>query len=129
MRHVDLSADIELYDSDRLALGRVAARLREHVGTRRTRESFAREVMERFAEEGYLVDVQVTTVETPGGDVIFHTGVTVAGRVDIEAGYDHERQRHEVRANILGVEGQPDAPVAPVAMPGAGGLWVPQGSG
>ncbi len=126
---MDVGASIELYDSDRVALGRVVGRLREHVGTRRTRESFAREVMERFAEEGYVTDVRVTTVETEGGDLVFHTSVTVVGRVDIQAEYDHERQRHEVRANILGVVGQQDAPVAPVAMPGAGALWVPQGAG
>lgn len=125
---MDLDSDIELYDSDIPALVRVTEQLRRHVGTRREKDSFLREMAERFAEAGFLVDIRLTTVDGGGDDVIFHPEVTISGRVDIETGYDHDRQRHEVRANLAGVAGQ-DAVATPVAMPGSGALWTPKGRG
>jgi hypothetical protein len=119
---MEVDAGIELYESDRPRIERVAARLRQHVGARRQKDAFIREVAERFAEEGYLVDIRLTTVDGGGDDVVFHPCVTISGRVDIEPGYDHERQGRELRAAELGERG-------PVGMPGHGGIWTPKGVG
>ncbi len=119
---MELDTAIELYETDRPRIERVAARLREHVGARRQKDDFLREVAERFAEEGFLVDVKLTTVDGGGDEVTFYPLITIAGRVEPEEGYDHDRQRHEVRSTEL-------AEAGPVAMPGRGGLWAPKGVG
>ncbi len=119
---MELDAGIELYETDRPRIERVADQLRQHVGTRRQKESFLREVVERFAEEGYLVDVRLVTVDGGGDDITFHPRVTISGRVDIEPEYDHDRQRREVRAVVVDERG-------PVGMPGHGALWTPKGTG
>ncbi len=119
---MDIESAIELYDHDRATVARVVSRLQAHVGTRREKQAFLREVAERFAEAGYLVDIELTTTDGGGDDVTFYPTVTIAGRVDIEPDYDHDRQRHEVRAKDL-------AEAGPVAMPGAGTLWTPKGRG
>ncbi len=119
---MELDSAIELYESDRPRIERVAERLRQHVGARRQKDAFLREVAERFAEEGFLVDIRLTTVDGGADDVTFYPVITISGRVEAEAEYDHGRQAREVRAAELGERG-------PVGMPGAGRLWSPKGVG
>jgi hypothetical protein len=118
---MELDTEIELYETDRPRIEQVAVRLREYVGTRRHKDAFVREVAERFAEQGYLVDVKLVIVGE-GDEQVFHPTVMIAGRVDPEPEYDHERQQREMRAAVLGEPG-------PVAMPGKGGLWMFKGLG
>lgn len=121
---MQIDSGIELYDSDKLKIQAVIQKLRARVGTRMDKSAFLREVAERFAEAGYLVDIKVTTTEDNDGDQTFHPEITISSRVEEEQAYDYDRQRHEVQSNVLGVAGQ-DAKAAPVAMPGAGKLWTP----
>jgi hypothetical protein len=119
---MELDSAIELYETDRPRIEQVAGRLREYVGTRRTKDSFIREVAERFAEAGYFVDIKLTTVDDGKDAVTFFPQIMISGRVDPEPEYDHERQRREVRQAEL-------AEAGPVAMPGRDGLWAPRGVG
>jgi hypothetical protein len=115
---MQVGSDIELYESDNPRIIAVASKLKEHVGKRLSKDAFVREVMERFHEAGYLVDVKVTTMVAEGGTV-YHPEITVCGRVEREDEYDFERQAAEVRASDLGERGG-------VGMPGAGKLWTPE---
>lgn len=118
---MELDTAIELYETDRPRIEQVAARLREYIGTRRHKDAFVREVAERFAEAGYLVDVKLTIVGE-ADDQVFYPEVMISGRAEPEPEYDHERQQRELRAAVLGEAG-------PVAMPGKGGTWMFKGLG
>ena len=116
---MQVTADIELYDSDVPKIKAVAAKLREAVGERRNKEAFVREVMGRFHEAGYVVGVKITTQVANGGTV-FYPEITIEQRVEPEAEYDYARQAAEVQSAEL-------ARRAGVGMPGAGKLWTPGG--
>lgn len=118
---MQVESDIELYETDVPRLQAVARKLREAVGERRGKEAFVREVMERFHEAGYVVDVKISTHVADGG-AVFYPEISVSARVEPEAEYDYERQAAEVQAADLGRRGG-------VGMPGEGKLWTPGGQG
>jgi hypothetical protein len=122
---MEIDSTIDLYDSDRIGVDRVVNALAAKQGTMQDPREFAREIFERFADVGLLVDVAVATINPGEHDEHYGFAVMVSGRVDPEAEFDHERMSHEVRADILGQRGE-RVGSAPVAMPGAGGLWTPR---
>lgn len=107
---------VDLYDTEYLRARQVLRQLRQHTGTHRDRGSFEREVRERFAEIGLVARVMWYQGVADGQDMLF-PDITIVGRVEPELEFDHDRMAHEVRANVLGLPRQPDAPVAPVAVP------------
>jgi hypothetical protein len=122
---VYVDSAVELYDSDRLAVGRVVNKLAEKQGTMQDPREFATEIVERFAEAGLQVDVAVATVNPGEHDEHYGFAVQISGRLDPEAEFDHERMSHEVRGDVLGRLGG-RVGSTPVAMPGAGTLWTPR---
>jgi hypothetical protein len=95
---LDIQVD-DLLDSEILAIEQVLLALARKAGTHADLESHRREIIERFAEIGFVVDVQVweTNVE---GCWIFRPVLTA--RIEGKA-FDHERMAHEVQHDILGL--------------------------
>lgn len=97
-----IASDIDLYDSDRLAINQVVHDLQNSIGKRRDPEGWAKEILERFGLAGYYVDVRLVELE----DGTIGTAITITGKVEEGEEFDHEKMGHEVRSNILGVKGQ-----------------------
>lgn len=100
---MEVTSDINLYDSELLRVEEVALKLQEKTGTRRDAEDFRREIIGRFEEIGLIVQTRVLIpADTPYGRepefVMF--GVVITDRCEHKP-FDHERQAHEVRADIL----------------------------
>ena len=97
-----VESEVDLYDSEVLAIQRVVGIISEAVGTRRSLEGFRQEVIERFGEIGFLVDVRVFEGEIEGqhGDPVFFFKIVLTARCDPKP-FDHERMAHEVRADLL----------------------------
>ena len=122
----ELASEIDLYDHDRLAINKVVHQLRQSIGKRRDTEGFAREVMDRFAEAGFYVDVSLSTEDNH----TINTEIVITGRIEPEAEFDHDRMGHEVRSNLLGVKGQDNVQKTVVGQTGfsstPSGLIVPR---
>jgi hypothetical protein len=99
---------IDLYDSDLIKMEDVVAVLNRKVGTRTSIEAFDKEIKERMAEAGYLVDVKWNEFAKGGKKVEDGAMPTieVIGRVEVEKEFDHDKLAHEIRDNILNLEGQ-----------------------
>lgn len=105
----DVEAEIDLYDSELLEVRRVVSVLSEAQGTTRDLEGFRREVVDRFAEVGLVVDVRVYEARHENRpDVVHLFKIVLTGRTEPLGEFDHERQAHEVRANLLDQLGQED---------------------
>jgi len=88
---------IDLYDSEILAAEKVLERLHEKQRKSTNLEAFRKEIIERFAEIGLKVDVKVWTTNQDG---VFGFEVEITGRTEA-VNWDHDRQVHEVRTDIL----------------------------
>ena len=136
----DVECDLDLYDSDVLAIEQVLDALNESRTRATTVDGWRREIEERFHEAGFKVAVvlrQVESMERPDGSVVhtsgdyIHTSITINARVEPEGEFDHQKMAHEVQRDIRGLRGE-DTRKTQVAMGGAGltrtdsGLYVPK---
>ena len=121
--------DLDLLDSERLAIARVYQALTQSIGTTRDSESFRREIENRFHEIGFHAKVIFRDI----GDNVMSPEVSITGRTEANTeGFDHERMAHEVQADILGTGRSNSDRVAPVSVPGGSafsksksGLYLP----
>lgn len=126
--------DVELYDSDRAALQGLVRWLNQRLssGGPQRIEAVADEIMERLYKLGFESEVRFSTDDNytgPEEERIWYPSVYLTARVDPEAEYDHERQGHEVRSDILGLNPQGDVQKKAVGQTGftqtGSGLFVP----
>lgn len=99
---------IDLYDSDIIEIEKVLLVLRDRLqAQRRNYPAAEREIRERFAEIGFVVDVN--WFRFAAGGIEQQDGalpeVTVMARCEPVV-FDHDRQVHEVTSNILELPGQ-----------------------
>lgn len=89
-------------DSEIVDLQRVQATLNERTYKRHNLAAFEREIVERFQEIGFVVDVKWYETNAPG---VVVPEVEVVGRCEpVKPGeFDHDRMRHEVVNNVLGL--------------------------
>lgn len=89
-------------DSEIKDLQTVLATLNARTYKRHNLHAFEREVVERFQEIGFVVDVKWYETNVP--DVVVPE-VEVIGRCEpVKPGeFDHDRMRHEVVNNVLGL--------------------------
>jgi hypothetical protein len=134
----ELDSQIELYDHDIQVINAVVRELNLAAQKVTTVEGWRNEIVGRFHEKGFNVTVtlrQVEGVEYSDGTVDtvdgpIYTTIIVQSRTEAVAEFDHDKQRAEVQADILGRRGGDDRSKVSVAMPGAAtkrasGLWVP----
>lgn len=125
--------DLEIYDSERVALNKVFTKISESVGQVRNLDAFAREIEERIAEVGFVARVRLYDAEDPNtGAKFIHPQVTILRRIDPETeGFDHDRMAHEVQTDLLGkghgdVRTKSSTAVSGFTQ-GKSGLYVPKG--
>jgi hypothetical protein len=100
---------IELYDHDVDQIQKVWDTLRDrHQKATRNYDAVEREIVSRFAEAGFVVQVSWFRYSLDG---VVQEGaampeVSVVGRCDPGHEFDHDRQVREVTANVLGLPGQ-----------------------
>lgn len=98
-----MSADLlNVYDSEIAKLQEVLRTLNGRTYKRHDLHAFEREIVERFQEIGFTVDVKWYTTAAEG---VVVPEVEVTGRCDpIKPGeFDHDQMRHEVVNNLLGL--------------------------
>lgn len=101
---------IDLYDSEIIAIEGVLNAVKESQGQRRDMEGFRQEVVERFAEIGLVVTCNVySTVDAATGEEIpgLWTPEIVIQERCKPTPFDHARQSWEVQHDILGIDGGP----------------------
>ena len=91
---------IDLYDTEIDAAHQVLTVLNSRAQMRRNRGEFDREIYERFHAVGLLVDVK--WFHTDQEDVKMPE-ITITGRVDDKADFDHDRLKHEIVNDVLGL--------------------------
>lgn len=94
----DMTKTIDILDSEVLQIEKVINILKERSRTRRNYDDFQREIKERFAEIGFVVDV--AWYETNQADVKMPE-IVIKGRTEAKA-FDRERMTAEVTGDVLG---------------------------
>lgn len=99
---VEVTADesLDLLDSDILRIEAAVQALMQHQGKRMVVENFRKEAIERFAEQGFVVNVLTWTTNQPG---LYLFEFEITGRQEPQYEFDHERMRHEVVNDLLGI--------------------------
>lgn len=99
---------IDLYDSEVEAIQTVWDTLRDrHQKSFKNYDQVEREITGRFADIGFVVQVGWFRYSI-GGEVQEGAAmpeVTIVGRCDPKAEFDHDKQVHEVTSNILEIPG------------------------
>lgn len=96
----EVNSSIELYDSDIAKIGEVIAALNERKQRSVNLDAFRREAIERFQEAGFSVDVKCYDTNVTG---VYAFDMDITGRCEPVL-FDHERQRHEVVNDVLGID-------------------------
>jgi len=94
-----LSSQIDLNDSDILTIERVVLKLSEKQSRIVSLEGFRQEIIERFADEGFKVGVNVFEDLSQKGLYAFE--IEIQDRLEGE--FDPDRQVYEATADILGL--------------------------
>lgn len=113
---MDVTAEIDLHDSEIAKVGEVMVRLRERAG-HRDLESFRVEIIDRFVQIGLEVDPLVWSTNVAG---VYIFEVVIKARLEGE--FDPERQVHEVTNDILGLG---EGGVINTKKKQTPGLWTP----
>lgn len=98
----NVTASIELYESDILLIEKALKPLQAKQSKPVNLESFRKEIIERFAEQGFRVDVKVWDTNQYG---VYAFDLDILGRIErTEEGFDHERMHHEVVNDLLDID-------------------------
>lgn len=99
---MELSSNVELYDSDLLAIEKGPLNwMGKRRGQRMNLENFRKAVVDQFAMVGFVVDVKCyDTNETE----VYAFDVEIKSRTEAQA-FDYDRMRHEVVNNLLDIPG------------------------
>lgn len=89
---------VDILDSEVIAIEQVYLILQGRTAVSRRYEAFDREIHQRFNEIGFIVDVK--WFETDQRDVQ-NPEITVIGRIDGPAEFDHDQMRHEIVHDVL----------------------------
>jgi hypothetical protein len=97
-----MSELVNVLDSEIRELQDVLRTLNDKTYRSHNLAAFEREIVERFQESGFVVDVKWYETNAEG---VFAPEVEVTGRCQPlgSDGFDHDRQRHEVVTNVLGL--------------------------
>lgn len=133
---MSVEAAIDLYDSERVAIrDKVFPAIHAAQGSKRSIQGFVDEVTNRFHQDaGLLVEVtvwenEIANASRPMEERLYGFKVYIHDRVKPEAEFDHDRMKHEVRSDVLGLRGGDDRTSKKVSMssPQAAPsrLWTP----
>jgi hypothetical protein len=94
----DLTASINLYDSEIDTIHRVVEILRQRSESRRNYQEFQDEVKARFHDAGFVVDVVWYETNVEG---VLMPEIVIKDRVDTGFQWDPNQQVHEVTSDLL----------------------------
>lgn len=104
-----MSNILDLYDHEVKQVTELLAELNDRVSRRRVNYGdFEREVRDRFARLGFLVDVNWYRFSVDGAEQedAAMPEITVTGRTDDKFQFDPDRQVHEAVHNVLDLPGE-----------------------
>lgn len=94
---MSLTANCEIYDSEILKIETVLEILNRKVGSSTNLEGFRKEILDRFARIGFVVDVRVYSTNVPG---TYSWEIQINDRTDNTA-WDPDQMVHEVTNDLL----------------------------
>lgn len=115
----NVTAQIDLYDHEILEVERAWQAVQSKQGRMVDLESYRREIVERFAERGFRVDVDVYETNHEG---LYHFEVTIRDRQEPIKEFDFDRQVHEVTNDLLDLG---EGGVIKTEKKESPGLWTP----
>lgn len=126
MSQDELVSDLDLYERDFITISEVTKTIQQRIGANppTTNQAYKREIVERFQDAGFVVDVRLFNDENedhlPEHERHWFTKIVLTDRCEpIAVGeFDHERQGHEVRSDIRGLNKQGDIQKKPVGQAG-----------
>ncbi len=126
--------DFEPYDTEVLAIEEVGRHLKATAeGQQRNLHGLITEIVERFFEAGFYVEIRLWSDENYQGaeiDRVWIPVIYITGRVEEVKEFDHDRMQHEVRSNLRGLNLQGDIQTKSVGQTGferkPSGLIVPK---
>lgn len=89
---------LDIYDSEIAEIERVSNILKVRARQPRNYDDFQREIKERFAEIGFVVDVKWWETNVEG---VMMPEIEIIGRVDKSHVFDRDRMVHEVTNDLL----------------------------
>lgn len=120
MTEVNVTNNIaDLNDSDILRLEKVFRILESRAGTSRPLEAFRKEIIERFGEAGFKVDVKVWSTNLTG---VYQFDIEIQER--LEGKFDPDQMVYEATHDVLGL-GESGFIKSGVSGKSASGLWTP----
>jgi hypothetical protein len=96
----DLTKTIDVHDSEVNEIHKTLEILRKRAATTHNYDSFQREIIDRFARIGFLVDVRWYETNVP--DVLIPE-INISGRTETNFVFDREKQVSEVTGDLLGL--------------------------
>jgi hypothetical protein len=96
----DLTSTIDLTDSDILKVEQVIKVINDQQGRRTDMDGFRRQIIDRFHDAGFVVEVKCYTTNQRG---LYAFDIEIRDRVEGE--FDPERQVYEATNDILGLDG------------------------
>jgi len=96
----DVTKTLDVHDSEVNEIHRVLDILRRRSTSARNYDDFQREIIERFAEIGFVVDVRWYETDQPGTLI---PDINISARTEKNFVFDRDRQSHEVVNDLLGL--------------------------
>lgn len=94
---------VEPYDREVILIEKVMQKLQARTALPLDQEAFRREIIARFEEIGFIVDVRWWTTNEEG---VYIPDIDLVDRCSpLPYGFDHEFHQHEVLTDSLGIEG------------------------
>jgi hypothetical protein len=90
-----------IYDSELDAIQHVWMEMKSREKTHTDLDAFQREAKERFQNINWDVDVVPFYTDQPG---VYYFEMIIKGRMQELSEFDHERMKHEVQHNLLGLD-------------------------
>jgi hypothetical protein len=96
----DVTKTMDVHDTEIDAIQRVLETLRNRSASQRNYDDFQREIIDRFAQIGFVVDVRWYETTQKG---VLIPEINISGRTESGFVFDRDRQTHEVTNDVLGL--------------------------
>ena len=96
----DLTKTMDVHDSEINMIHEILNILRRRSASVRNYDDFQREIIERFGQIGFVVDVRWYETDQPG---VLMPEINISNRTEKGFHFDRDKQVHEVTNDILGL--------------------------
>jgi hypothetical protein len=96
----DLTKTMDVHDSEVNEIHKVLEILRQRATSTHNYDAFQREIIDRFARIGFVVDVRWYETDQPG---VLIPEINISARTEADFVFDRDKQTSEVTSDLLGL--------------------------